>query len=123
MTGLVFGAFGEFSDGVYSMARCCATGVAQRHWRTMLAESAQQAENALNERFVREWGIANMREHARLKLERLERYVGAASPGAAANRDMTGARFTARRTVYTTMQGLGPRAGVFHSREDRRGWR
>ena len=123
VTGLVFGAFGEFSDGVYSMARCCATGVAQRHWRTMLAESAQQAENALNERFVREWGIANMREHARLKLERLERYVGAASPGAAANRDMTGARFKARRTAYTTMQGLGPRAGVFHSREDRRGWR
>ena len=58
-----------------------------------------------------------------LKLERLERYVGAASPGVAANRDMTGARPAARRAAYTTMQGLGPRAGVFHSREDRRGWR
>ena len=89
----------------------------------MLTESAQQVENTLNERFVRESGIANMREHARLKLECPERYVGAAFPGVAANRDMTGARFAARRTAYSTMQGLGPRAGVFHSREDRRGWR
>ena len=36
--------------------------------KRQLAESAQQAENAISARFVHEWGIANMREHARLKL-------------------------------------------------------
>ena len=41
----------------------------------------QQAEGAPNEDF----GIANIREHARLKPKRSERYVGVASPGAAAN--------------------------------------
>ena len=71
---------------------------------------------------MREWGIANTREHARLELERLERYVGAASPGVAANRYMAGTRSAARLTDYSTMQGLGPRAGMFHSCEDRRGW-
>ena len=99
VNGLVFGAFGEFSDGVYDMARRSAAGVAERRWRTILTESTQQAENAINERFVREWEIANMREHERLKLGRLERCVGAASPGVAGNRSMPGARFAARRTA------------------------
>ena len=101
---LVFATSGGFSDGAYNMARRCAAGVAQRHWRAMLAESAYQTENAINERFVREWGIANMRGHARLRLERLGRFVDAASPGVAANRSIPGARFAARRTAYSTMQ-------------------
>ena len=65
---------------------------------TMLPESTQQAENAIQRARRARMGMGHLRARAPqcLKLERLERYVGAASPGVAANRDMSGARFAAR---------------------------
>ena len=42
---------------------------------------AGPTENATNEGFVCDWVVANMREYARLELERLGRYVDAALPG------------------------------------------
>ena len=72
---LVFGAFGETSDGVETLLHGLADAGAQRHWRRMKARRPEEAQGAIAWLLRRRWGITAIRENARLTLDRLQ-YVG-----------------------------------------------
>ena len=69
---LVFGAFGETSDGVEVLLGQLAEAGAERHWRRMKARRIDDAKGALAWLLRRRWGITAVRENARLVLDRLQ---------------------------------------------------
>ena len=73
--GLVFGAWGEGSPEVDRLIGMLAHIGSRRHWRSMQARSADEAQGALAWLLRRRWALTALRENARLKLERLE-FVG-----------------------------------------------
>ena len=72
---LVFGAFGEVSEGVELLLSKIAAAGAKRHWRRMKARKEEEAIGALVWLLRRRWGMTAVRENARLTLDRLQ-YVG-----------------------------------------------
>ena len=75
---LVFGAYGEASEGVQLLLSHLSECGAVRHWRRMKAKNATSAKGALVWLLRRRWGMTVLRENARLTLERLQ-YVGDSS--------------------------------------------
>ena len=77
--GICSGTLGEFTDGS-DVARRCAAGVARCRWRSRCSRSLPStwAAGALNEGAVHNLGIADTREHARIKLKC---YASAVLPG------------------------------------------
>ena len=73
---LVFGAFGETSEGVETLIHALAEAGAERHWRRMKAKKKEHAKGALAWLLRRRWGMMAIRENARLTLDRLS-YAGA----------------------------------------------
>ena len=69
---LVFGAYGETSDGVELLLGELAEAGAERHWRRMKARRVNEAKGALAWLLRRRWGINAVRENARLVLDRLQ---------------------------------------------------
>ena len=69
---LVFGAFGEVSEGVDLLLSKIAAAGAKRHWRRMKARKEDEAIGALVWLLRRRWGITAIRENARLTLDRLQ---------------------------------------------------
>ncbi|MEC8422754.1 MAG: hypothetical protein VX000_03190, partial [Myxococcota bacterium] len=68
---LVFGAFGESSEGVEVLISALADAGAERHWRRMKASKKEPAQGALAWLLRRRWGMMALRENARLTLDRL----------------------------------------------------
>ena len=116
---LVFGAFGEASEGVELMISQLAHAGGAIHWRRMKARSPEEASGALAWMLRRRWGIVALREAARLTLDRLQ-YAGsnraqlgartAALKAAAANSER---RYKARADALD-FSSLGP--GLFDTR-------
>ena len=118
---------GSVRGGAITMSSAAASAIwrAPAQWASRSTTGVRcshsppnRPRNAISKYFVRDWGIAEMREHVRLKPERIKRYVGVASPGVAVNRDTSGARSAAcriSRAAYSAMKGCEPRAGVSHS--------
>ena len=85
--GLVFGAWGEASVAVHPLLDRAPTLGATRHRRAMRAQQEGDAKAAICWLLRRRWGVAAVREHARLLLDRLA-YVGRGAPAAAGRRQV-----------------------------------
>ena len=112
--GLIFGPFGEVSAEVRRLVVHAANSVSAHHHQTMGARTAEKAKAAMRLRFRRELALCNMREHARLKLHRLDAYVrGAYSPPSttASGLASDAARYSARAAAYEASQGFTGFAG------------
>ena len=72
---LVFGAFGEASEGVELFLSQLAEAGTLLHWRRMKARCPEEAKGALAWLLRRRWAITAVRENARLVLDRLQ-FVG-----------------------------------------------
>ena len=110
LRGLVFGAWGEASPDVEMLLSLAASTGAQRHWRSMGSSDDDTARGVLAWMLRRRWGMAALRENARLKLERLE-YVGRGAHAAAERRGTASAASAARsRAAAAFALARGPRA-------------
>ena len=107
MRGLVFGAWGEGSPEVDRLIGMLAHIGSRRHWRSMQARSADEAQQVLAWMLRRRWALTALRENARLKLERLE-FVGRGAAAAAARRlnAAVGNEARARRVACASHRGL-----------------
>ena len=120
MEGLVFGAFGEVSEGVRKLVKLAAGGVAQSHWMDMGAKSIETASAAIRIRFRRELAITNVRAHAHLKLRRLVDHVRNTHYGNSNVNSSSDRQYAARRTAYESSQGFSRSAGSSTTAEERR---
>ena len=93
--GLVFGAWVEASPDFEKLLSLAASAGAQRHWRSMGCTDDASARGILAWMLRRRWGMTALREHARLKLERLE-FVGRGAQAAADRRSLASAASAAR---------------------------
>ena len=75
LRGLVFGAWAEASPDVELLLGLASHLGAERHWMTMGVSDPAAAQGVLAWMLRWRWGMAALRENARLKLERLE-FVG-----------------------------------------------
>ena len=116
MRGWVFGAFGEASPDVHDFVRMCGDIGAARGWRDMGAASVVEAKGVLTGRARRHLGIAAVRSHARLMLDRMASVTGDVEAGAR-RRAQSKARW-ARDRWENYMRG-GPRAYVPNGRAGR----
>ena len=107
--GLVFGAWGEGSPEVDRLIGMLAHVGSRRHWRSMQARSADEAQGALAWMLRRRWALTALRENARLKLERLE-FVGRGAAAAAARRLNAAVGNEARARRAACASHRGPRA-------------
>ena len=107
--GIVFGAWAEASPVTESLLQCLALTGAQRHWQGMRCPAPPQAAGALAWLLRRRWGLTALREHARLKLDRLE-YVGRGAVAAAQRRAATMEAHAARARALAGSLVSGPRA-------------
>ena len=104
--GIVFGAWGEASPLTECLLSAYAQAGSARHWLDMRSRGPLEAVGALAWLLRRRWGITAMREHARLKLERLE-FVGRGAALAADRRASawSSASAAARRSACRFWQG------------------
>ena len=93
--GLVFGAWGECSPDVEKLLSWLAGVGAVRHWRGMGCRDETGARGILAWYLRRRWALTAMREHARLKLGRLQ-FVGRGAGRAALRRSDAHAAWSAR---------------------------
>ena len=109
--GLVFGAWGEGSPDTHALLGAAAEVGAQRHWRGMTAPSTDSARGALAWLLRRRWGLAAVRENARLLLARLG-HAGRGVEAAEARREAAnGAAARARRAACSEARGPLCRVG------------
>ena len=83
--GLVFGAWGEASPDVERLLSTLARAGARHRWRAMGSTDEASAIGCLAWLMRRRWGMAALRENARLKLDRLS-WVGRGAANAATRR-------------------------------------
>ena len=104
--GLVFGAWAEASPDVDRLIGVLAGRGSERHWRGMLAASAEEAKGALAWLLRRRWAMTALRENARLKIDRLQ-HVGAGAAAAQLRRASaaTAAAARARRGALAARRG------------------
>ena len=106
--GLVFGAWGEGPPEVDHLIGMLARVGSRRHWRSMQARSADEAQGALAWMLRRRWALTALRENERLKPERRE-FVGRGAAAAAAARRLNAAvgnEARARRAACASHRGL-----------------
>ena len=84
--GFVIGAYGEFSKDLTKFLKYVATVGAARKWKPMGARSAKEAQQILQSSHRRVLGIAAVRSHAELLLDRIALHVGGSGWKAAAER-------------------------------------
>ncbi len=70
--GLVFGSRSEASPDVHQLARVVASQLTTASWRVIGARSRSEAYSGMLTRLRRRWGCTASREHARMRLARLE---------------------------------------------------
>ena len=108
---LVFGAFGEASDGVEQLIDALAEAGADVHWRGMKAKKREEAKGALVAYLRRRWGMVAVRGNAQLTLNRMQ-FVGEASR---ADSQMAKIRKCERRALkrehYFALESFGPSTG------------
>ena len=108
---LVFGAFGEASDGVEQLIDALAEAGADVHWRGMKAKKREEAKGALVAYLRRRWGMVAVRGNAQLILNRMQ-FVGEASR---ADSQMAKIRKCETRALkrerYFALQSFGPSTG------------
>jgi hypothetical protein len=110
VVGIVFGAFGEVSEGVRELVKLAARRAAEIHYTDMGAKTIKSAASALRTCFRRELAIANIRAHAHLKLRRLDAHVRNTHYGNNNNANSTSDRqHAARCAAYEASQGLHSR--------------
>ena len=108
---LVFGAFGETSEGVETLVHALAEAGAERHWRRMKAKKKETAKGALAWLLRRRWGMMAVRENARLTLDRLA-FVGGGGRASSQARSMAKAANRARaRRDALELSAYGPSIG------------
>lgn len=100
--GMVFGAYGEASKDIHTILHVAAEARARRDWKTMGSRNLAEALSVVVSTLRRRWGLAAVREYARLRLNRLC-YVGGSGrcprsmqmAGPAADQDVDGVVFSA----------------------------
>ena len=108
--GLVAGHWAEGSAHFEDLLSGTAYCGAQRHWTTMRAREAHDANGTLAWLLRRRWGMTFWRSAARLLLDRLA-YVGRGATQAGGRRaDATEAAAVARRAAHWLFRR--PRAGI-----------
>ena len=111
--GLVFGAWGEASPDVHRLLTSLAGVGTVHHYRSMRARDPAGANGALVWMLRRRWGLAAVRENARLLLGRLDA-IGRGA-GEAARRRVAAASDTAARSRRAACWGVhGPRIVIYH---------
>ena len=93
--GFVFGAWGEASGDVHDLLQLAAKQGARTRWRDMGCRDEAAAVGCLAWLLRRRWGLAALRENARLKLDRLA-YVGRGAAAAADRRQRSELQHAAR---------------------------
>ena len=93
--GLVVGAWAECSPDVERLLGWLAKVGAERQWRSMGCQDEAGARGIIAWALRRRWALTAMREHARLKLSRLQ-FVGPGAGRAALRRSNAQAAWAAR---------------------------
>ena len=101
--GLVFGAWGEASPEVHHLLSLLARQGARAKWRSMGCPDEASAVGCLAWLLRRRWGMTALREHARLKLDRLA-YVGRGAASAADRRLRSEMEHAARAHLLQSRQ-------------------
>ena len=101
--GLVFGAWGEASPDVHHLLSLLARQGARAKWRSMGCPDEASAVGCLAWLLRRRWGLTALREHARLKLDRLA-YVGQGAASAASRRLRSEMEHAARAQLLQARQ-------------------
>ena len=101
--GLVFGSWGEASEDVEHLLSEVAQTGARARWRSMGCPDVAAAVGCLAWMLRRRWGIAALRENARLKLERMA-YVGRGAIHAAARRQRSELEHATRARLLQARQ-------------------
>ena len=106
LRGLVFGAWAEASPDVELLLGLASHLGAERHWMAMGVSDPAAAQGVLAWMLRRRWGMAALRENARLKLERLE-FVGRGAVDAVTRRTAAAMSAAARARSTAVMDSVG----------------
>ena len=101
--GLVFEAWAEASGDVENLLSVLARTGARARWRAMGCPDETSAIGCLAWLMRRRWGIAALRENARLKLDRLA-CVGRGAASAALRRQRAEAEYALRARLWRARQ-------------------
>ena len=105
---IVFGAYGEGSADAHSLVNRLAQCRASRDWARMGCRGLGEATALLSRYLFRSWGIAAVREQARLRIAGLS-HVGTGAAAAAGRRSMNSAFHARIREAYQ-LQHCGGRS-------------
>ena len=103
--GLVFGAWGEASPDAHQLLNQLARQGARHMWRDIGSTDEAAAVGCLAWLLRRRWGMAALRENARLKLDRLA-YVGRGAAEAAERRQRSELAHALRARLSRAQQGF-----------------
>ena len=111
--GFVVGAYGETSTDLKDYLKELAAIGAERTWRDMGARTETEARGLITGMLHRSIGIAAVRGHARLKLDRLASMQGDAA-GAAKRRATGRFNWAQRRNHRASLNGFARESARMH---------